>query len=160
MPPLETRSGVMSVRAPVESKVEVAVAPKYAFWNIENCDVEALVNESNDGRENVGFPAVPSPLVTVIWLAVPVSVLAVTPLVPFEESMPSRFWNVTPAEAMRLVVDAVVAVSIVVEAYGAVRRATVGRVREPLDVNVLVAVPPKYAVPVFEKRVEEALAND
>src|SRR3989344_1736143 len=66
VPPEPTRSGVMSVRAPAESNVEVAVAPKYAFWNTESCEVEALVNASSDGSEKVGFPPVPSPLVMVI----------------------------------------------------------------------------------------------
>jgi len=41
-----------------------------------------------------------------------------------------------------------------------VRSALVGSVRAPVDEKVLVAVPPKYAVPVLEKRVEEALRND
>src|SRR3989344_5953429 len=66
VPPLPTRSGVMSVKAPAELNDDVAVAPKYALLNTESCDVEALVNASSDGRENVGFPPVPSPLVTVI----------------------------------------------------------------------------------------------
>ena len=42
---------------------------------------------------------------------------AEVPDVPLDESIPTRFWNVTDAEAMRSVVDAVVAVTIVVEAY-------------------------------------------
>src|SRR3989344_5466074 len=84
---------------------------------------------------------------------------AVVPDVPFDESIPTRFWKVTAAEAMRLVVEAVVAVAIVVDAYGAVRRAVDGRVREPVEEKVDVAVPPKYAVPVLEKRVEDAKAR-
>ena len=85
---------------------------------------------------------------------------AVVPDVPFDESIPIKFWKVTAPLAMRSVVEAVTAVTIVVEAYGAVRRATVGRVREPLVEKVEVAVAPKYAVPVLEKRVEDALRND
>src|SRR3989338_8223549 len=51
VPPLPTRSGVMRVRAPVESKVEVAVAPKYALLKTENWLVEAFVNASKLGSE-------------------------------------------------------------------------------------------------------------
>lgn len=145
VPPEATRSGVMSVSAPAEEKVLVAVAPKYALLKTESWEVEALVNASNEGSENVGFPPVPSPLAIVIWLAVPVSVRAVTPELPFDESIPIKFWKVTAALAIKLVVEAVVAVTIVVDAYGAVSRATEGRVREPLVENVLVAVAPKYA---------------
>ncbi len=36
----------------------------------------------------------------------------------------------------------------------------VPRVRTPVDEKLEVALPPKYAVPTFEKRVEEALAKD
>jgi len=132
----------LAVRRPAKKLVEVA-----------------SVKTRVEGSEKVGFPPVPSPLVIVIWFAVPVSVRAETPDVPFDESIPIKFWKVTAPLAIRFVVEAVTAVSIVVEAYGAVRRAVDGRVREPVEENVEVAVPPKYAVPVLEKRVEEALAN-
>src|SRR3989344_7420282 len=45
VPPLPTRSGVMSVRAPAESNVEVAVAPKYAVPVLEKRVEEALRND-------------------------------------------------------------------------------------------------------------------
>ena len=90
---------VLAVRRPAKKLVEVA-----------------SVNERVEGSENVGFPPVPSPFVTVIWLVVPVSVRTETPEVPFDESIPTRFWKVTAPEAMRFVVEAVTAVTIVVEA--------------------------------------------
>mgnify|MGYP001564061632 CR=1 FL=1 len=105
---------VLAVRRPAKKLVEVA-----------------FVNERVEGSEKVGFPPVPSPLITVIWLAVPVSVLADTPVVPFEERIPIKFWKVTPAEAMRLVVDAVVAVMAVVDAYGNVDAVDVVAVKYP-----------------------------
>lgn len=89
------------------------------------------MKERVDGREKVGFPPVPSPLVTVIWLAVPVSVRAETPLVPLDERMPIRFWKVTATEVMRFVDEAVVAVIIVVLAYGNVDAVEVVAVKYP-----------------------------
>ena len=83
-------------------------------------------------------------------MAVPVRVRAETPEAPFEESMPSRFWKVTTALAMRLVELAVVAVSIVVEAYGKTLADVAVDVMAPAMASVLVAViaPPKKEVPL------------
>ena len=126
VPPLETRSGVIRVSAPALEKLEVAVAPKYVLLNTESWVVDAFVNESKLGREKVGFPPVPSPLVIVIWLAVPVKVLAAVPFVPLEERMPESDWKVGVPETMSEVVGAVLkypvpeAVKAVVLAYGKV----------------------------------------
>ena len=45
VPPLATRRGVMSVRAPALENVLVAVAPKYAGPYELNSEVEALAND-------------------------------------------------------------------------------------------------------------------
>ena len=45
------------------------------------------------------------------------------------------------------------------EAYGATNFPAAGRVTFPAESMVVVAVPPKYAVPMLEKRVEEALVR-
>ncbi len=50
----------------------------------------ASVKTRAEGSENVGLPPVPSPFVTVIWLAVPVSVLAETPEAALEERKPVK----------------------------------------------------------------------
>ena len=95
-------------------------------------------------------------------MAVPVSVRADVPDVPFDESMPIKFWKVTALEAMRLVVDAVVAVIIVVEAPpfiekrpevivdDAFDRKPFVNVARPVRFSVEVAViaPPKKLVPL------------
>ena len=73
-----------------------------------------------------------------------------TPLVPLEESIPTKFWKVTAAEAMRFVVEAVVAVIIVVEAYGIVER----------PVNVGEALKTRLPVPVVPVTDERRLAAE
>lgn len=78
-------------------------------------------------------------------MAVPVRVLAVVPEMPFDESMPIRFWKVTPELAMRFVVDAVVAVIAVVLANGNVLADVAVDVIAPAveSVDAAVIAPPK-----------------
>ena len=43
-----TPNFVPTCNEPVESKVLVAVPPKYAFWNMESCVDDALLSERRD----------------------------------------------------------------------------------------------------------------
>ena len=92
-------------RLPAESIVVEAVWPAanvFAVSLFAKKLVEvASVKERVDGSENVGFPAVPSPLVTVIWLAVPVRVRAEIPDVPFDESIPVKLEKTSEEVAVK-----------------------------------------------------------
>ena len=98
-------------RNPAEVMVVVPVWPAEKTF-AESTEEKKLLdvafeNMSEEGREMVGFPAMPSPFDMAIWLAVPVIVRADIPEAPFDERMPESAWNETGPDAMRDVVVAV-----------------------------------------------------
>ncbi|KKU53652.1 MAG: hypothetical protein UX77_C0039G0003 [Parcubacteria group bacterium GW2011_GWA1_47_11] len=90
VPPDETPSALARVRTPAESKLEVAVPPKYALSNTESCEDDALANDAlpaNDGE--VLYTSKPVPVSSVMTLANPrLSVTEEKAAVPLPTTMP------------------------------------------------------------------------
>src|SRR3989344_5164844 len=86
-------------RLPEESIVVEAVLPAAKVLAVKRpakkLEEVALVKTRVEGREKVGFPPGPEPLVMVVWFVVPVSVRAVTPEVPLLERMPVKLEKVS-----------------------------------------------------------------
>ena len=129
-----------SVRKPVESKVEVAEPPKYAVSKTERRVVEAWVNDARPVSESVPAESVPK---------LPVLAFAVVDVAVAKYPIPLEVKLVVLAPPF-----AVKRPEATVE--DACARKPDGSVRKPVESNVLVAEPPKYALSKMEKRVVEA----
>jgi hypothetical protein len=132
----------------------------------------ALVTNVEDAMSENGLVAVSHRPVDVAFTATPLYVSGVqakaAPLpslsvpqekIPVVDAFTSQSAALSP-ETTRSVVEAVPeTVSAVEDAYGAVKSAADGIVMDPMLLIVVVAVPPKYAVPKLERSVVEACAK-